>query len=167
MSPSPMTRSGVKQQMAAIIEPHTPALKHLFPSMMRSGFRFSPRLFFYCAKAYFSNGLDHFFNVCFSLFKIDHRLFFTKAHLSSLNSVEPLQGFPHSDGASPSRHAFNPQSHCLEAPDFTRVDAGSVGQHGPSAQQYRQTHNNHEFLFHTNPRRIYMAPCKMFDVSSG
>jgi hypothetical protein len=28
-----MTRTGVKQQMAAIIEPHIPALKHLLASM--------------------------------------------------------------------------------------------------------------------------------------
>jgi hypothetical protein len=36
MSPSPVTRTGVKQQMAALIEPHIPTLEHLFPSMTRS-----------------------------------------------------------------------------------------------------------------------------------
>src|SRR5438445_8064891 len=117
--------------MAAITAPQIPALKHLFPFMSTFNCKSSRALFFYCSKTCFAYSFDHFLNVCFSFLKINHSLLFFEAHLGLLHSVEPLQGSPHSEGASPSRHAFNPQSHRLGAPNFSRIDMGSVAPYRP------------------------------------
>src|SRR5713226_1593210 len=109
--------------MTAMIEPHIPALKHVFPSMTTSSSRFSRILFFYCAKTYFTDSLDHLLNVCLSFLKIDHCLFLIEAHISLLYSVKPLQGSPHDRRASPSCHSLNPESHCFETAWLTRADA--------------------------------------------
>ena len=108
MMPSKKGRMGVTQQMAVIIEPQIPALKLLFASMITFSSKSSRALFFYCAKTCFSDSLDHFLNVCFAVLEIDHRLFLFEAHLGLLHSVEPLQGSPHSERASSSRHSLNP-----------------------------------------------------------
>ncbi len=141
--------------MTAIIEPHIPALKHLFASMAISSSRFSLRFFFHCAKTCFADSLDHFFNVGFPFLKMDHCLFLIEAHISLLHSVEPFQGRFHRNGASASGHPLDSQRHCFKAVRFTRVDTGSICRYRPGAQQYRQAHNNHECLFHMNPPDLH------------
>ncbi len=112
---SAIVKNGVAQQIAATIDPHIPALRHLFPLGER------PSFFSCCSrsilnlllcdrsrrKAGLPDCLNHVFHINSLRIISDIGFPFRETDFCFSNSLQPFQSRPHSDGARSSGHSVD------------------------------------------------------------